>query len=145
MSHFRSLVDLMGDAKRQMAVMCGEMMGGAPECACGIWRPWTDVYESGDAVIIRMELGGLQPGDAEVTVDGNVVTIRGERRDRCPVRKVAFHQMEIRYGKFQRRIKINVPFDPDRIEARTVEGFLEVVVPKVEPPEPRKVTLSIQV
>lgn len=145
MSHIHGLIGLMGDARRHMEYLCEGCLGEARDAAGSAWRPPTDVYETEDLIIVRMEVAGLRPGEAEITVEGNVLTARGVRVDRCSVAKLAFHRMEIPYGRFEKRIQINVPFDPAGIEARIDEGFLEVTVPKIDPPEPREVKLSIHV
>ena len=101
-----------------------------------VWRPPTDVFESGDAFVIRAEVSGLRKGptgeieNAEVLVVGDVITLRGNRADDCPHAKCNFHQMEIQYGPFQVSIAIRVPFDAEKIKPRYRDGFLEVVVPK---------------
>ena len=144
MPEIRILKNIMNDARRHMEYLCDDLIRGRAQPTGGVWRPWTDVYETEDVVVIKIEMAGLEHGDAEVMVEGDVLTVRGERHDRCPLKKVAFHQMEIRYGTFERRIQINIPFDPDGIKARMVEGFLEVIVPKAEPPEPRRIKLNVQ-
>jgi HSP20 family protein len=103
------------------------------------------VYESRELIVIKMEAAGLKPGDAEVLVENDVVTIRGARLDRCSLAKLAFHQAEVRYGRFERRLRISVPFDADRIRAELADGFLEVIVPKADPPSRRVVKVSLTV
>jgi len=101
-----------------------------------VWRPPTDVFESGDAFVIRAEISGLRKGpggeieNAEVIVAGDVITLLGNRSDDCPHEKCNYHQMEIQYGRFQVSVAIPVPFDLEAIKPRYRDGFLEVVVPK---------------
>jgi len=100
------------------------------------WRPPTDVFECDDAYIVRMALSGLKrspDGDiqnASITVENDVLTVRGYREDDCPHRKNSFFQMEINYGPFECRIRINAPFDRDNISAEYRDGFLVITVPK---------------
>jgi len=95
------------------------------------WRPPTDVYESDEGeIIIKMEISGVRPEDTEVTVQKDVIRVRGCRRDRCPKRKVAFHHMEIHYGYFERSFRIDTLFDPERVGATYRDGFLVVTIPK---------------
>jgi len=145
MAQIRSLLDLMHDARRQMDYLCEGYLGASAEPVGGVWRPPTDVYECRDQIVIKMEAAGLDPGDAEITVERDTLTIRGDREERCQGEKTAFHQMEIRYGRFEKRIRIHVPFDAERIKARIENGFLVILVPKADPPRPQKVRLSVQI
>ena len=112
------------------------------ESPSGGWRPPTDVFECENAIVIKVEVSGLRADEAEVIVQKNLLVIRGVREDCSPHCKRAVHQMEIRYGRFERRVLIEVPFDRDGITYQYRDGFLEVVVPKKAPPEPRKVRLQ---
>ena len=102
----------------------------------GVWRPPTDVFESGDAYIIRVEISGLQQTaggqieNAELLVEGDMVVLRGQRSDDCPHTKCNYYQMEIQYGPFEVAVRIPAPFDRDAITTKYRHGFLEVVVPK---------------
>ena len=114
----------------------------------GLWRPPTDVFESDDAYVIHVEISGLrqtaagQIENANLLVEGNLVVLRGERTDDCPLTKCNYHQMEIQYGPFEVAVAIPAPFDPKAITTKYRDGFLEIVVPKtrgkVEGPKARR-------
>ena len=94
------------------------------------WEPPTDVYETADAMVIRMEIGGVQCEDIEIVVgDNQLLTVRGIRRDPRANERRAYHQMEIHYGVFQRNVYIPKPIDTEGACARYVAGFLEIVLP----------------
>lgn len=137
------MLKLMFNARRQMETCCDDLFGDRSASPGGGWRPPTDVYECEDAIVIKVEVSGLRAGEAEVIVQKTLVVIRGERRDYSPHCKRAFHQMEVRYGKFERRVLIDIPFDRDAIACKYSDGFLEVVIPKKPAPQPRKVQLRI--
>jgi HSP20 family protein len=102
----------------------------------GVWRPPTDVFESDDAYVIRVEISGLRQTaareveNARLTVEGDRIVLRGERADDCPHTKCNYHQMEIQYGPFEVAVRIPAPFDSDGVTTHYRHGFLEVVVPK---------------
>ena len=102
----------------------------------GVWRPPTDVFESDDAYVIRVEISGLRQTaageieNAELLVEGDLVVLRGERSDDCPHTKCNYHQMEIQYGPFEVAVRIPAPFDRDAVTTKYRHGFLEIVVPK---------------
>lgn len=137
------MLKLMFNAKRQMEACCDDLFGDRSASPGGGWRPPMDVYECEDAIVIKVEISGLRAGEAEVIAQKNLVVIRGERRDHSPHCKRAFHQMEVRYGKFERRVLIDISFDRDAITHNYSDGFLEVVIPKKPASQPRKVQVRI--
>jgi HSP20 family molecular chaperone IbpA len=105
----------------------------------GVWRPPTDVFESGDAYVIRIEISGLRVTaageieNAKLHVQDDMVILHGERSDDCPHAKCNYYQMEIQYGPFEVAVPIPPSFDSKGITTRYSAGFLEVVVPKAKP------------
>ena len=93
-----------------------------------VWHPPTDVFETGENFLVRVEIAGMREADFSVTLDKQVLTIGGFRPD-FPERK-AFYQMEIHFGEFGSEIEIPGPVDPDRVEAVYQDGFLRVNLPK---------------
>lgn len=109
-----------------------------------VWRPATDVYETDDTVVIRIDVAGMQRDHFEIMVDGPDVLIRGQRKDPTPRGKKHFHKMEINVGPFERRLRIPVSFDPERVVASYDNGFLEVQLGKTEKPPPKKIKVEIE-
>jgi HSP20 family protein len=97
------------------------------------WRPSIDVFETEKTVVVRVELGGVRAQDVKVTVDGDVLKIQGSRRALSAGDAVRLHRMEIAFGRFERTIRIAIPFERDRVNASLEEGFLTVVLPKRQP------------
>ena len=108
------------------------------------WRPPSDVYETDDALVIRMAISGLDAARTEIWAQGEQLIIRGRREEKCPHQKVAFHQMEVHYGYFERVLRLPHSYEPDRIEATYSEGFLQILIPKSARPAsgPRRVSIS---
>lgn len=97
------------------------------------WEPAIDVYETEKSIIVRVELAGVQGSDVRVTVDGNLLRLRGVRRPRVEAAAQRLHQMEIAFGPFERSLRIPVAFERDRVSAHLEEGFLRVILPKRVP------------
>lgn len=93
-----------------------------------VWRPPTDVFETEENFVVRVEIAGMRESDFSVTLDKQALTISGIRPE-FPERK-AFYQMEIHFGEFVSEIEIPSPVDPDRVEAVYQDGFLRVNLPK---------------
>jgi len=136
------LLDVMHKTRRRLDCLCGELLSGFSPVADGVWRPPMDVFESAESVLIKVEAPGMRVEDTEVVVEGSVVTLRGMRRDAPDCGRQVAHQMEIRYGRFERRVAIDGAIDPDGITSRYAGGFLEVTVPKARAQEARRVRLQ---
>src|SRR5215217_4572080 len=93
-----------------------------------VWIPPTDVYETEDHLIVKVEIAGMREADFEVSVEDQVLMIRGFRSDVNERR--AYHQMEIRFGKFEITVELPVSVDLDQATAEYKHGFLTVIYPK---------------
>jgi HSP20 family protein len=95
------------------------------------WSPPTDVYETEENFIVRVEVAGMKDADFEVAIENNVLMISGHRSEQNERR--AYHQMEIRFGKFEIAVEIPVPVGIERSVAEYKDGFLVVQLPKANP------------
>lgn len=96
------------------------------------WRPPTDVYESDDCIIVKVEIAGMDQEKFNITYFKNTLNISGCRTDENSSIK-AFHQLEIGYGDFSTSIEINMPIQVDKSEAIYQNGFLIISLPKSHP------------
>lgn len=95
------------------------------------WRPPTDVFETEEAIVVRVEIAGMREDDFIIELNGRNLVVRGTRQD-APERR-AFHQMEIRYGEFAIELELPVYVDADRVQAVYSDGFLRIDLPKARP------------
>jgi HSP20 family protein len=97
------------------------------------WQPDVDVFETEKEIVVRVDLAGVRSGDLRVTVDGSMLRISGVRvtGDSSEVKRL--HQMEIASGPFERRVRVPVAFDRDRVVAHLTDGFLTVSLSKRSP------------
>jgi HSP20 family protein len=93
------------------------------------WSPPTDLYETEENCVIKVEVGGMRDEDFEVAFENNILMIRGQRFDQNEKR--AYHQMEIRFGRFEIAVEIPVVVDIEKANADYKDGFLVVRLPKV--------------
>lgn len=99
------------------------------------WSPPTDVYETEDSCVIKVEVAGMRDEDFEVAFENNILLIHGSRPDRSERR--AYHQMEIRFGRFEIAIEIPVVVDIEKARAEYKDGFLVIDLPKVNSKQSR--------
>jgi len=97
------------------------------------WQPDVDVFETEKEIIVRVDLAGVRSSDLRVTVDGSMLRISGVRvsGDSSEVKRL--HQMEIATGPFERRVRVPVAFDRERVAAHLSDGFLTVSLSKRSP------------
>ncbi len=95
------------------------------------WRPPTDVYETEDAMVVRVEIAGMKEEDFTISLEDRLLLVRGIRPD-TPERR-AYHQMEIPFGDFSTEVELPYPVAAGEIEAIYRDGFLRIVLPKARP------------
>ena len=96
-----------------------------------VWSPPTDMYETQANFVVRLEIAGMREEDFEVAVENNVLIISGHRPDLNERR--AYHQMEIRFGRFEIAVDIPVPVEIESSVAEYKDGFLLIQLPKASP------------
>lgn len=96
-----------------------------------LWSPPTDLYETQNEYVVRVEVAGMSDADFEVLYENGLLIINGARPD-VPQRR-AYHQMEISTGKFSTTLGLTGPLDVDSARAEYADGFLTVTLPKAAP------------
>lgn len=96
-----------------------------------VWRPPTDIFETAEDVIVRIEIAGMDEDGFSIVLDGRSLHIRGSRPD-IPERR-AYHQMEIQFGEFASDVEIPCEVSIEKIEAHYGNGFLQIRLPKAQP------------
>lgn len=95
------------------------------------WRPPTDVYETEESVIVKVEVAGMSEEDFTVSLSNRTLTISGVRRD--PDCKLSYQQLEIPYGHFSTAVFLPYSVERNEIRATYENGFLTVTLPKLRP------------
>lgn len=93
-----------------------------------MWSPPTDVYETEQNYVIKVEIAGMRDEDFDVAYENNTLLISGYRPDRNERR--AYHQMEIRFGRFELAVEIPVPVSLEKATAEYKDGFLTIMLPR---------------
>lgn len=129
----------------ELEVYFNEVAHGRPVgfVASSKWKPPTDIYETDEALVVYMDIAGMQSEDFTVEFAEGILTIAGERKPRREG-KPHYHAMEVQVGPFERRFRLPVPVEPESIRANYENGFLEVRLAKLAPrpsgPQSVKVT-----
>ncbi|MBU1177855.1 Hsp20/alpha crystallin family protein [Patescibacteria group bacterium] len=91
-----------------------------------------DVYQTPDNIVIKSTIAGVLPEDISVTVDNDMVTIKGERKSTQEVKKDNYYYQECYWGSFSRSVILPVDIEADKIEAELKNGILTVKLPKAK-------------
>ncbi len=106
------------------------------------WAPALEVLEKEDRYVVKAELPGAKQEDIDVSVVGDTLTIRGEKKAESEVNEEDYHLRECTYGSFYRSIALPPNVNPQKIEASFDEGVLEVILPKAAEVKAKKVSVS---
>jgi HSP20 family protein len=106
------------------------------------WWPACDVFEDRDAVKIVAEIPGVRPEDVKLTLENNLLTIRGEKKQTAEERNERVHRYERSYGTFERSFALPGTVDPEKIQATYEHGILTVTLPKAEKARPREIPVK---
>lgn len=96
------------------------------------FHPKVNTRETEADYHIEVELPGVKKEDVDINVDGNVLTISGERNVREEVKDEDYHKVESHYGLFSRSFTLPEKVDTSNIEAAFVNGILEIMIPKLQ-------------
>jgi HSP20 family protein len=102
------------------------------------WCPATDLIEMTDRLIIRLEIAGMRQSDFAIWIEPKRIRICGHRSESHEQR--SFHRMEIPFGDFESEVDLPLPIDVRQTVAEYRDGFLSVILPKVEQTTPQALT-----
>ena len=107
------------------------------------WLPACDVFEDRDAVKIVAEVPGVRAEDVKISLENNLLTIRGEKKQHAEEKSERVHRYERTYGTFERAFSLPASVDPDKIAASYANGVLTVTIPKAERARPREIPVKV--
>ena len=106
------------------------------------WAPAIDVFEKDGKFVVKAELPGMKEEDIDISVVGNTLTIKGERKTESEVKEDDYYYCERSYGSFSRSIEVPSNVDTQKIEANYEDGVLEISLPKASEAKPNKISVS---
>ena len=133
----RELVTVHDEFNRML-----EDLFGAPTYSndlAPLFAPPADIHETPEEFVLTMDLPGVSPNDVKVTLSGDTLMIRGERKDEKAGSGTTRHRVERVYGSFERTFQLGAPVRGDQIKAIDRDGVLEVHVPKAEEARVREI------
>jgi HSP20 family protein len=112
------------------------------ELVRGEWIPQVDIFENKDQIVLHAELAGIKPEDVHISIENNVLTIRGERRFEKKDEGDNFHRVERSYGSFTRSFTLPPTVSAENANAEFENGVLQLTLAKREEAKPRRIEIK---
>lgn len=139
---FQELARLRDEMDRLREEFFGERRFFAPSERR--WRPSLDVAETKDKLIVTAEIPGMGAEDIDISVSGDTLTIKGEKKQEREEREENYHLSETRYGAFSRSIRLPAEIDEKGVDATYKKGILKIALPKKEGTKPKKIKVKVE-
>ena len=108
------------------------------------WTPAVDIAEQENEYLVKLELPGINKDDVKITVESNVLTVRGEKKQDQEVKEDNYHRVERTYGSFQRSFRLPNTVRAERIDASYKDGILTISLPKAEEAKPKQIEVKVK-
>ena len=130
---------LLSQLQRELA------QGNAPEgsTATAEWAPAVDIKEETDKFVLHADIPGVKPEELDINMEDGVLTIKGEKRTEAKTDEEGFKRIERTYGSFYRRFSLPDTANSDAISAQSKHGVLEIIIPKREAVQPKKIAVTV--
>ena len=139
---WRSPFEELERMRKEMDWLTEGLTGGRlREPAAGVF-PLTNVTEDNDNFYVRSELPGLKADELNISVTGDTISISGERKLPVEDEKALYHRREREAGSFSRIVSLPTQVDTGKVEARSADGILTVVLPKAEAARPKQIAVK---
>ena len=110
----------------------------------GSWNPSIDIFENSDSIVLEADLPGLKPGDFELSVENNTLSLRGERKFEKKTEGDNYHRVERSYGSFTRTFTLPSTVNLEDVDAEFRDGVLRVTIAKRAELKPRQIQVAVK-
>ncbi|MCX7661142.1 MAG: Hsp20/alpha crystallin family protein [Candidatus Omnitrophica bacterium] len=139
---FRELLDL----EREFSRILDTSFELLPEKVSkeGTWLPSLDVSEDKESISVKVDLPGVKQEDIDVSIHGNILTIKGERKKEAESKDKNYHRVERFFGSFVRSLTLPQYADTNKVKASYKDGVLEITIPKTEEAKPKQIKVEVK-
>ena len=132
--------------RREMDQLFERFFGELPslDIAGAGWAPRLDVAENKDSVTVKAELPAVEAKDLDISVSGDVLTIKGEKRQEREEKDEHRHLIERSYGAFSRMVRLPAPVAGDKVKATFKSGLLTITLPKTEEAKRKAIPIKVE-
>ena len=107
------------------------------------WIPVVDIFETEDEIKVVAEIPGIKKDDVKISLQDNVLTLKGEKKQEKEEKDKNFHRVERSYGSFQRSFSLPAAVQADKVKANYKDGILTITLPKVEEAKPKEIAITV--
>ncbi len=132
---FPELEDMEKSLESMLPTVRGDRFG---------FTPAVDMYEDKDNIVIETQLGGIDPEQVDVSIENNVLTIKGESEKKSEVDEKNYYRKEIRRGSFYRSIPLPTKVEGEKAVAVSEGGILKITVPKASEIKPKTIKIQMK-
>jgi len=140
---FRDLMGMRDEINRLFDISLGGSLADRASLFDGDWAPAIDVYENDDKVVVKTELPGMDEKNVELSILGDTLTIKGEKKKEEEKKEKHYHRLERSYGSFQRSITLPSQVVHEKAKASFKNGVLEIEIPKKEEAKPKQIKVEV--
>jgi HSP20 family protein len=108
-----------------------------------VWAPAVDMYETKDDLVVTAELPGVNEKEVQLSITGDVLSLRGERTLNQDTSQENFHRGERWYGRFERHLSLPISVQADKVKATYRDGVLTITLPKAEEIKPKSIKIDV--
>lgn len=108
------------------------------------WLPAVDLVEKDNEFVAKVELPGVNKDDVKITLQENILTIRGEKKEEKETKESSYHRLERSYGSFQRSFTLPTTVKADKVEAQYKDGILTINLPKAEEAKRKQIEVKVR-
>jgi HSP20 family protein len=104
--------------------------------------PKMDIFEKEDKYVVKAEVPGIKTEDIDISIMGDLLTVKGEKKDELETKEENYYRREMSYGSFVRSIRLPSSVDVDKVSASCDDGILEIDLPKAGVVSPKKISMT---
>ena len=106
------------------------------------WIPNIDISEGKKEITVKAEAPGIEASDFDISLDGRILTIKGEKKDEQKENEETYYRVERSYGYFSRTIELPAEVDPKKVEASYKRGILKIKIRKTKSSETKRIQIA---
>ncbi len=107
------------------------------------WAPAVDIKEEADKFVLHADIPGVKPEEMDINMEDGVLTIKGEKKTEAKTDEEGYKRIERTHGTFYRRFSLPDTANSDAISAQSKHGVLEIIIPKRETIQPKKIQVTL--
>lgn len=136
--------DLVTDLQEDINRLFSSSLRRSPAVGSAEFLPTLEVKEDENQFLLHFDIPGMERKDLDISVAGNMLTVKGERKEEENKKGKGYFYSERRYGSFQRSVELPVEVDADKVAANYKDGVLELTLPKSEKAKPKQIKVDVK-